>query len=547
MGIRDVIAIGLTVTLLGAPSIAAELTVSVRDSQTHEPLACRVYLTSEQGESLFVVTTSEQGSALPYAEQWVPMPHAVERHTTVSAHPFSAELVPGRYELTIERGKEYLPQTRVVNVGEEAIELTIELERWINLAERGFYSGETHVHRRFHELPNVMLAEDLNVAFPVTFWTIRSDRVPDLSPSTLRSQGPSPFGNREDRGFEPIFVDSAHVILPRNTEYEIFSINDTRHTLGAIFVLNHREVFEQTAPPIAPIAHAAHEQGALLDLDKHSWPWSMMLVPVAEIDLYELSNNSVWRTEFGFSAAPASLPDWHPIEMNSPTTFTEWGWLQYGFAIYYALLNCGFEIAPTAGTASGVHPVPLGYSRVYVEIDGEFNIDRWLDGLKQGRSFVTTGPMLFAEVNELSAGTRFKLDQPAAIQVSYEVHSERTIETVEIIVNGEVVKRIGPDGSPIEEPQVEIGNALIDVRESGWIAVRAIERLPNGRRRFAHTAPWYFTVADQPLRPVRRQVEFMVHEMEREIARNQEILDSESLAEFQQALEHYQRLLENAR
>ena len=90
-----------------------------------------------------------------------------------------------------------------------------------------------------------------------------------------------------------------HVILPRNTEYEVFRVGDRGHTLGALFLLNHRSMFTKLALPVAPIAEQAHAEGALIDLDKHSWPWSMMLVPVAKVDLFELSNNSVWRTQFG--------------------------------------------------------------------------------------------------------------------------------------------------------------------------------------------------------------------------------------------------------
>ena len=38
------------------------------------------------------------------------------------------------------------------------------------MAKRGWFSGDTHVHRTPAELPNVMLAEDLNVAFPLSHW-----------------------------------------------------------------------------------------------------------------------------------------------------------------------------------------------------------------------------------------------------------------------------------------------------------------------------------------------------------------------------------------
>jgi hypothetical protein len=53
--------------------------------------------------------------------------------------------------------------------------------------------------------------------------------------------------------------------------------------------------------------------------------------------------------------------------------------------------------APTAGCASGVHPVPLGFGRVYVKIDGDVHLRQVDEGLNEGRSFVTTGPMLFVK------------------------------------------------------------------------------------------------------------------------------------------------------
>jgi hypothetical protein len=398
-----------------------------------------------------------------------------------------------------------------------------------------------------------MLAEDLNIAFPVTFWTTRSDRVPDLKPSTLRRQGPSPFGPREDRGFEPIAIDPMHIILPRNTEYEIFSVDGKQHVLGAMFVLNHRTPFTTTAPPVKAIADQAHREGALLDLDKHSWPWSMMLVPVAKIDLFELSNNSVWRTSFGFNQLAGPLPQWMDVEQDSPNTLTEWGWLNYGFEMYYCLLNCGFRIMPTAGTASGVHPVPLGYSRVYVHTGDRFDVDSWLGGLRAGRSFVTTGPMLFVTVDGKLSGETFSFDsgQPREMTIDIESVSEKKIAHIDILVNGEVVDTIFPSDPAIE--QTDRGASMLRTQrqvallESSWVAVRSVELQPDGRKRFAHTAPWFISIANKPMTPRREQVEYLVALMEAEYQRNRGVLAADALSEFEQALEVYRDLARRAR
>ena len=528
---------------------AAELTGRVVDADTGRPLPARVYLRTEKGEDLFVETASPEGSAWKYAEQWVPLAGSSDRHTTVSAHPWRVDLPAGEVSIEIERGKEYRLLRDVIRSGDQPQDRTWRLQRWVSAEARGWYSGETHVHRRLVELPNVMLAEDLNVAFPVTFWTVTSKDAPNLQPSPLRGQGPSPFGPREDRGTEPIRIDSTHVIVPRNTEYEIFNVDGKPHTLGAMFLLNHRSAFTALAPPVGPIARQAHAEGALLDLDKHNWPWSLMLVPVAKIDLFELSNNSVWRTKFGFRQAPATMPEWLRVEQDSPTTFTEWGWLNHGWKYWYALLNCGFEIAPTAGTASGVHPVPLGHSRVYVHTGDQFDLESWWQGLKQGRSFVTTGPMLFATLAGRWPGERFETKAGGdEHELEIETISEQPVSALEVLVGGTVVAREVP---ALERTATGAWRGTwrprVKVPASIWVAVRSVEPREGGRRRFAHTAPWYIRVGGEAPRPRREEVQYFVEQVSAELERNRGILPDAALAEFEQARDAYRALLERAR
>ncbi len=531
----------------------------ILDQRTGLPVGARVYSKDGEGRWHFVETADERGSAWPYAEQWVPMPESVERHTTVSAHPFRVRLRPGVYEIEIERGKEYLPLREKITIppiqpetpaAERSMERTFRLVRMIDMASRGWYSGETHVHRRIVELPNVMLAEDLNVAFPVTYWTTSADRVPDLEPSSLRSQGPSPFGPREDRGFEPIRITDRHVIVPRNTEYEIFSVGEKRHVLGALFILNHRKPFALKAPPIRPIAEQAHAEGALLDLDKHNWPWSLMLVPVAKVDLFELSNNSVWRTNFGFKSAGHALPPWAEFEQESPGVLTEWGWLQFGFEMYYALLNCGFRLSPTAGTASGVHPVPLGHSRVYVHTGDSFDLAAWLEGLKRGRSFVTTGPMLFAKLAGEHPGTIFKRpsERGGKTDWSAEVISPEPIARFEVIVNGEVRQKFEPAQTRTPEGAWRwSGEGSIDMPDSGWVTFRTWSDRPDGRKLFAHTGVWHFEVAGRPVRPPKAQIDYLIEQLEISAAKQRDVLSPEAFREFEQALEAYREIRARAR
>lgn len=551
------IRIGSLITLIATVlstsiSHSAPFTGTILDEDTDEPIPARIYLRAATGEWRFVTSATPEGSALPYREQWVPTEGSEEKHTTVSAHPFEIDLEPGRYFLTIERGKEYLPLTETLEIGDQPVRKTFRLKRWINLAERGWYSGETHVHRRIRELPNVMLAEDLNVAFPVTYWTTDAFAAPDLRPSRLRRQGPSPFGPRKDPGPERIAVDSSHVIFPRNTEYEVFFIDGKRHTLGALFILNHRSVFQSGMPPVAAIAKQAHEEGALLDLDKHSWPWAMMLVPVAKVDLFELSNNSVWRTQFGFRNSGVKLPAWMNVEKDDERGgLTEWGWLNFGWENWYTLLNCGFRLQPTAGTASGVHPVPLGHSRVYVHTGPEFVADHWIDGLRKGRSFVTTGPVLFATLDQQKPGHVFEAANPGGRKLSIRSFSDRPIDRIEVIVNGKVRETFRPGPQHPQVKGAEGGWRLsidrdISIETSSWIAIRSVQLVEDDRKRFAHTSPWHIEIPGNPLHPRKEETDFLIGRVRSEIERNRGVLPKEALDEFFEALRVYEEIATKA-
>ena len=60
-----------------------------------------------------------------------------------------------------------------------------------------------------------------------------------------------------------------------------------------------------------------------------------------------------------------SAPTWINVGTGSGT---ERDWTIYGFIDYYALLDCGFRLAPTAGTANGVQPIsPAILNRVDFE------------------------------------------------------------------------------------------------------------------------------------------------------------------------------------
>jgi hypothetical protein len=273
-----------------------------------------------------------------------------------------------------------------------------------------------------------------------------------------------------------------------------------------------------------------------------------MIVPIMEVDLFELANNHVWETEFGFPQWYADFaPDFMQIEKNE-SGFTEKGWIDFGLQTYYAFLNCGFELMPTAGTAAGVHPVPAGFGRVYVHQPDGLSVEGWLKGLKAGRSFVTTGPMLLAECEGRPSGDRLR---PAAaskqVRVTGIAESSTPLDRVEVVVNGRLVKTIAAANAPrkaggfaskFDEP--------IDVDGSSWLIVRAYEVRSGGRFRFAHTAPWFIDVPGKPLAPRAEEVDYFIGRVEAEIDRNRGVLKPEEIAEYERALEIYREIRKRA-
>lgn len=530
---RLALAIGFALSWgVSRDTAAAQLRGTVVDAETGRAVAARLYIQDATGAWFFARSASADGSAVEYRKQR--QAGSVEMHTTVSAHPYIADLPAGRYLVTVERGKEYLPFEQTVRIEQAPVEIRIALRRWTDMASRGWYSGDTHVHRTLAELPNLVLAEDLNVALPLTYWVTASHTAPATG-NKVAAPPPKPAVIR---------VDDTHLVYPVNTEYEIFSVKGKPHTLGAVFVLGHRTPLELGVPPVAAVAEQARREGGLLELDKHSWNWSLMLVPVMKVDLFELSNNHVWRTNFGFRQWTIdTVPDYMRVERDADG-LTEWGWIDFGFQTYYALLNSGYRMRPTAGTASGVHPVPLGFGRVYARVDGAFTYERWMQALNAGRSFVTTGPMLLVEFNGRDAGSTISsTDVATACSITGVAESAVPLDRVEVIVNGVVAETLRPanldnDRGGFRSPL----DCRVPLHGPSWVAVRTFERRGDRRVRFAHSAPVYVEMPGKPLRPTAAQVDYLAGRMEQELIRNQSVLNESELNEYRQALAAFRTL-----
>ena len=536
MGSRLVVVVLMFGFLMQVHAEDRRIVVSVKDADSGVGIASRIYLSSSDGMPYYFTSLDAAGSAFRYEKKnWI-NPLSVEFHTTVSAHPCTTGVPSGAYTLTVERGKTYLPHVQSLTVDDQDLSLDVSLKQWINMGKLGWYSGDLHVHRELTELPNVILAEDLNVVFPLTNWVTLSGTAPSAGDKILSVELPDGL----------LRVDDQHVIWPRSTEYEIFSVGQRRHTLGALFVLGHNEPLQQTVPPWKPVVSAVRKADphVLFDMDKLAWPFAMTLPVIAPDATYELVNNHLWRTEFAFR-------EWYtptPPFIAPPFGATEGGeseWIDFTLGMYYTLLNCGFRMPISAGTANGVHPVPAGFGRVYVHLPGGFEFEAWKRGLQRGNSFVTTGPMLMVSANGKPAGETIEMESTASrpIQLHAEVVSETPVSYGEVVVNGEprYLLRARSVKTPTGAYRVVVDQP-IEVERSGWFAVRFFEDRPGGRVRFAHTAPWFVRVDGQPTKPSWEEREFLISRMQTEIQRSRGVVSESALNEYMEVLQFYRSL-----
>lgn len=156
---------------------------------------------------------------------------------------------------------------------------------------------------------------------------------------------------------------------------------------------------------------------------------------------------------------------------------------------WYRLLNVGVPIAPSADTdafPNFYQSMAVGTTRVYVQLRGDLNFPSYLESLRAGRSFVTTGPFLDFQVEGMGPGEALNVREA---QFSIHFASAVPVDRVEVLVNGKVVF----EEAGLTSPGKKNYSGRVWLPAGGWIAARArggpsvwpsMDSYP-----FAHTAP----------------------------------------------------------
>ena len=455
----------LCIPLAAAPATdpPGRLHINVDDSKG-QPLPCRLHLTGPDGKAV----------AAPGQPFWKDHFCCVGR--------IRLRLAPGRYRYEIERGPEHqrIAGQLELKAGQEHT-LHVRLDRIADLKRQGWYGGDLHVHRPVEDIELLMKAEDLHVAPVITWWN-RTNRWKD-------QPRPRDLLRRFD-----------------GDRYAHLMAGEDERGGGALLYFHLDEPLPITEAkrehpsPLTFVAEATKRNRKVwIDIEKPFW-WD---VPVwlasGQMDSIGLANNHMCRRTVYATEAWGRPRD----ERRLPPPLGNGQWTQ---EIYYHILNCGFRLPPSAGSASGVLPNPVGYNRVYVHVEGAFTYEKWWRGLKGGRSFVTNGPLLLGTADGYLPGHVFKAEagKPLQLHLDLSLITNDRVKVIEVIQNGQVVQRI-----PCEDRLSQSRTAKLTVRESGWFLVRAIAD-DVATFRFASSAPFYVEVGKQDRRISKASVRFFL-------------------------------------
>ena len=158
-------------------------------------------------------------------------------------------------------------------------------------------------------------------------------------------------------------------------------------------------------------------------------------------------------------------------------------------ALWHRFLNLGLTVAPSAGTDVMLNlyrTMAVGTTRVYVHTGEQLNWPVYIEGLREGRSFVTNGPFLDFEVGGAGPGG---VVSSGTATWTLDLATATSVDTVDIIVNGRVVASHPGMSSPGRRSY----SGEIELPRGGWVAARArggATRWPSmDEAPFAHTAP----------------------------------------------------------
>jgi hypothetical protein len=376
--------------------------------------------------------------------------------------PFTIKLPAGKWRLAVARGIETMPVVEEFQVApNQSLDRRIGLERWVDMARLGWYSGDDHVH-----YPRLKPEHD---QFLMT-WT----RAEDVHVANILRMGDVEriYFEQGAYGKESRF-QQGDAVLVTGQEDPRTGIDDQGHAIALNITAPVRDTSQYHLYDL--MFDRVHKQGGLTGY--------------AHI---------AWTSDWNRRSHPDSFPTWDP-EINVPRGKVDFfeilQFLRLGLEDYYDFLSLGYRLTASAGS-----DVPwgatIGETRVYAYTGANFSANSWFSAVKQGRTFVTNGPMLTLAVDDSMPGDERNVRQNSTLGIRARAWAPSAIgspKMLEIVANGRVVRTAMARDPNDGELQLDI---RMRAASSEWIAARVTAQ--NGA--LAHTSPVYVRVAGAPVR-----------------------------------------------
>ena len=379
-------------------------------------------------------------------------------------------LPPDPITVEISKGPEFIPVQREVTLGPGKLTLRLTVDRWVDLRQEGWYSGDMAA---FLLSPHAALLEAAAEDIAVTNLLIMEHR-----PSRRR---PAAIANiLAFSGQKPALETAGHLV--------VVNTNNRHPILGSLGLLNcHRLIF--------PLAFGWHG-------DRTDWT----LADWCD-QCHRKSGLVVWRelwsgfTEFDPVRDGEALADL--ILGKVDALEVDWlGWCDRGHEIWYNLLDCGFRVPLVGGSDKRGNGCTLGCVRTYARLSpgAALSYAAWIEAVRAGRTFVTNGPLLSLSVNgEGPGGTVTLTPGQRTVRVRAETRGARRLRRLEIVANSKVVASCDATGKPAEA--VWEGDLVLP--GPCWLAARcrgdALVEISGLQDEIgAHTSPVYVDIPGEP-------------------------------------------------
>jgi TolB protein len=459
------------ITTRRATSPVGRVRIRVRGADGR-PMPARLYVDASDGRSYASDTSFHRAMMV------------TDRHYFHSTGDSDVEVPAGRTTIEAMRGWEFRPEFVTVDVRAGATQtVTLTLERLTNLPARRWYSGDTHVHD---------LHQGFGLSHEAFFLQLTAEDL-HVSNALIHMDGTRLMGRWSDLTGKPHPLSTPTHILQYAQEF--------RGGLGHIGMIGVREF---TLPFVGGQGGTAYAQPALdtpyLEAARAQGGLAGFMHP------YQTAPRTPANAASTLIALDLALGlgDFYDIGAL-------WSDELASADFYYRLLNAGFRIPATGGTdqfSDVWRDPPPGSDRTFARIDGTLTMRSWLDAVRRGRTFMSTGPLLFLDVDGQEPGGEIRLAASGSrtVRVRAEALSITPMDSLQIVVNGEIARTVHAR----DRARIAFTDSVA-MPEGGWIAARVLgphSKYIGDDYAFAHTSPVY--VVRDGRRFVRREdVQFL--------------------------------------